>query len=391
MTRPAGGGPVRVALVTPYYPPSVGGLERYTQQIARALCDDPGFEVVVITTGEARRTRTVREDGITVVRLAPWARISNSPVSGWWPVQVRRLLRAHRIDVVHAHAPTPYLADVAAYVAGPRPVALTYHAGSLVKGESRVVDTLLRTYERFVLPRVFARADALVAVSPIAAPYATGRAHLIPPGVDTAEFRPGPPAAGSSADVVYVGRLQRTSRWKGVPVLLEAFARVAREEPAARLVLVGDGDDVPALRERAAALGIADRVVWRGALAGEALVAAYQRARVVVLPSLTAAESFGMTLVEAMACGRPVVGSRVGGIPYVVRDGVDGLLVPPGDAGALSAALTDLLRDEQRADALGAAGRMAAEERWDWSHSTAATLALLRTAGAGDPDLRLCC
>src|SRR5690606_7547759 len=160
----------------------------------------------------------------------------------------------------HAHAPTPYLADVAAYVAGPRPVVLTYHAGSLVKGESRVVDTLLRTYERFVLPRVFARADALVAVSPIAAPYANGRAQ------------PGPPGAGSQADGDSGGRRQRPPRWRGVPARLEAFARVAREEPAARLVLVGDGDDVPALRERAAALGIADRVVWRGALAGEALV-----------------------------------------------------------------------------------------------------------------------
>lgn len=191
------------------------------------------------------------------------------------------------------------------------------------------------------------------------------------------EFRPG--VGPAAPTVLYVGRLQRTSRCKGVPVLLDAFAKVAAEVPDARLVVVGDGDDVPALQAQASALALDGRVEWRGAVHGEALVAAYQQSSVVALPSLTDAESFGMTLIEAMACGRPVVGSRVGGIPSVVRDGVDGVLVPPGDAGALAAALVDVL-DPARGEALGAAGRAAAVERWDWRHSADATLALLREA-----------
>lgn len=386
MTTRAAARPVRVALVTPYYPPSVGGLERYTHEVARALHRHPGFEVVVLTTGTSRRTRVAVEEGVTVVRLAPWLRLSNSPVSGWWPVQLRTLLRRHRIDVVHAHAPTPYLADVATFVAGDRPVVLTYHSGSMVKGTGGLTDALLRTYERHVLPRVFARADHLVAVSPAASTHATGRAVLVPPGVDTRTFVPaGEPAA---RDVLFVGRLQRTSRWKGVHVLLDAFARVADRVADARLVVAGDGDDVPALQARAAGLGLTDRVVWRGALSGADLVRAYQEAAVVALPSLTESESFGMTLVEAMACGRPVVGSRVGGIPYVVRDGVDGLLVPPGDVDSLAGALGGLLLAEPRRRRLGATGRAAAEERWDWRHSTGATLRVLgEAAGVRDADL----
>ena len=368
--------PIRVALVTPYYPPSVGGLERYTHHEALALRDDPRFEVVVVTTGETRRTSVTEEDGITVVRLAPWLKLSNSPVNGWWPVQLRRLLRRHRIDVVHAHAPTPGLPDIATYVAGRRPVVLTYHSGSMLKGTGGAVDALLRTYERHVLPRVFARADRLVAVSPVASTHATGRAALVPPGVDSDVFVPSGPPTGN--DVVYVGRLQQTSRWKGVDTLLAAAAQV----PTARLVLVGDGDDVPTLRARAASLGIEDRVVWRGSLHGEELVGAYQSAAVVVLPSLTESESFGMTLVEAMACGRPVVGSDVGGIPFVVRDGVDGLLVPPGDAAALARALERLLSSPEELTRLGEAGRQAAVERWDWRHSVAGTLAELEAAAS---------
>ncbi len=368
--------PVRVAEVTPYYPPSVGGLERYTHRVAQALRDDPGFEVVVITTGTTRRTETTVEDGITVVRLAPWFTLSNSPVSGWWPMQLRRLLREHRIDVVHAHAPTPYLADVACYSSGGRPVALTYHSGSLLKGTGGAVDALLRRYERHVLPRVTARADRVLVVSQVCLPHEAGRRESAPPGVDTSEFVPADPPGAPV--VLYVGRMQRTSRWKGVQVLVEAFARIAADAPEARLRLVGDGDDVPDLREQAAAAGLADRVELTGPLHGDDLVRAYQQACVVCLPSLTESESFGMTLVEAMACGRPVVASDVGGMPEVVRDGVDGLLVPPGDASALGDALLRLLDSPDERERLGSNGRDAAETTWDWRHTTATTLEVLR-------------
>ncbi len=164
-------------------------------------------------------------------------------------------------------------------------------------------------------------------------------------------------------------------------VLLEAFAQVADELPTARLALVGDGDDVPSLREQATSLSIADRIDWHGPLSGHELVSAYQQASVVVLPSLTESESFGMTLIEAMSCGRPVIGSRIGGIPHVIREGVDGLLVPPGDPGALADALGTVLTDHARRESMGAAGREAAESVWDWEHSTHATLQQLRVLG----------
>ena len=251
----------------------------------------------------------------------------------------------------------------------PVPVVLTYHAGSLVKG-GHPVDVLLRAYERHVLPRVFARCAELVAVSPVARTHRTGRAHLVPPGVDCEQFTPPPtPPTGVAARehrVLYVGRVERASRWKGLQVLVSSLVRLRELVPDVRLEIVGDGDDVDDLKALASRLGVDDLVEWTGAVDHADLPEHYRRAGVTVLPSLTESESFGMTLVEAMASGCPVVGSAVGGIPFVIRNGIDGLLVAPGDTDALAEALGAVLRDPVRAASLGAAGREAAEQRWDW-------------------------
>ncbi len=313
-----------------------------------------------------------------MIRLGTWLTLSNTPVNPLWWWQVRRLLNRLDIDVVNAHAPVPGLADVAAF-RSPVPVVMTYHSGSLVKGD-HPVDGLLRTYERHVLPRVFDRCTELIAVSPVSSAHATGRSRLVPPGVDTELFTPPATPEGREARILYVGRVERTSRWKGLEVLVDSLAQVRAAVPGVRLDIVGDGDDVSHLRERAERLGVEDCIDWHGQVDHDDLPRFYCRAGVTVLPSLTESESFGMTLVEAMASGCPVVGSDVGGIPFVIRDHVDGLLVPPGDPVALADGLASVLIDPVRAAELGAAGREAAQARWDWTRQEDRTIRVLEEA-----------
>lgn len=369
----------RVAVVTPRFAPHIGGVESYTQQVVDALHADDAFDVVVITTADGWRSSVDEVGGVRVHRLGTWLTVSNSPVSPLWPFQLRGLVRRYRVDVVHAHAPVPGLADATLLALRRVPVVFTYHSGSLVKGGG-AVDVLIRLYEKWVLPRLFSRAESVLAVSPAAAAMVPERRiQLVPPGVDTKRFDYAPERPGLR--VLYVGRIERTSRWKGIDVLLEAFRAVLTECPAAQLHLVGGGDDLERLRKVAAELGIGHAVTWRGELGGRDLVDAYHDASVVVLPSLTEAESFGMTLVEAMACGRAVVASDVGGIGFVVRDGVDGLLVAAGEKRALGNALLSLLRDPARRAAMGRAGHAAAISRWTWSTTLDHTLRALRGAG----------
>jgi glycosyltransferase involved in cell wall biosynthesis len=321
------------------------------------------------------------EDGVRVVRLGAWLKLSNTPLSPLWPLQLRRWLRRLDVDVVNAHAPVPGLGDLAVAFSGSRPAVFTYHSGTMHKGEkgSGLADRAIGFYERTVLPRVFARARRLVAVSPVSLADGYAKAVRITPGVDTGLFTPGVPASQRAKTVVFVGRMSRSSAWKGVDVLIRAFALLVEEVPEARLKLVGDGDAVPDLLALAAELGVADRVETTGSLGGERLADAVRTASVLALPSLTDAESFGMTLIEGMACATPVVGSEAGGIPLVVDDGETGFLVPPGDPAALATACGKLLTEGELADRMGAAGRLAAEQRYAWPALTERYLELFRS------------
>lgn len=368
----------RVAIVAPYFAPHVGGVERYAQRVASAVRDSPDLDPVVITTSHTdRQDRYDDVDGIPVIRLGGGVRLSNTPVNPRWVGRLRGLFRDLDIDLVNAHAPVPYLADVATLVSGRRPIVLTYHAGSMAKN-SKPVDLVLKAYERLILPRLFTRAAAVVSVSPTSLAHGRSNAVQIAPGVDVDLFTPSGSAPVPPV-IMYAGRMDRSSQWKGVSVLLEAFALVARDLPDARLVLAGDGDATQTYREQAGRLGLQGRVRFLGMLADEALVRAYQGASIVVLPSTTEAESFGMCLLEAMACGKPVVGSRVGGIPQVITEGLTGLLVTPADPRALAAACARLLTDPGLAARLGRAGRKQAELQYAWPEQVAAYLALFRS------------
>jgi glycosyltransferase involved in cell wall biosynthesis len=358
----------KVAVVAPYYPPHLGGVERYAADVVAALRAAPDFDVVVITTG-ARRTVT-DEAGVTVHRLPPLWTASNTPVHPAWLWQVRRLLDREGASLVQAHSPVPYLADVTALGSRTRPMILCYHAVSLAKGEHRLVDGALSLYERRVASLIFRRVSAVVAVTTAVADALPerlrSRSVVIPPGVHLETFVPAQPdRASHEPRLLYVGRMERSSRWKGVFSLLEAFALIAPMVPETTLVLVGPGDDVPALTEHARHLGLAGRVSFPGRLEGEDLVRQYQKASVLVLPSLRAAESAGMTLLEAMACGIPVVASDIGGLGagrrLAITHGVEGLIVPPGDPDALAKACVRLLTRPDDAQKMGAAGRRAVE------------------------------
>ena len=360
---------MKLVVATPYYPPHVGGAERYCREICVGLHRRHDWSVVVATSAIGAPAGVSDDEGVVVHRLPARTVLSNTPVDLSWRRRLARLVEDESPDVVVAHSPVPFMADVAALASGGRPFVLTYHAGPLAKGRL-LFDAAAAAYETLALRLLLKRAVAVVHYSPdfgrVHARLLEGKAHVVAPGVDLGQFSPNG-SAPHERSVLYVGRMERSSLWKGVRHLIDAVPLVLRSVPDLTVDLVGAGDDVPSLRHYASSKGLERIVKFHGALDGPELVERYRRASLVVLPSTLAAESFGMVLLEAAACGRPAVASRVGGIPSAVLDGETGLLVPPGDVGALAEAVTTILNDDDFARSLGrrAAERARAEFSWD--------------------------
>jgi glycosyltransferase involved in cell wall biosynthesis len=356
---------MRILAVTPYYTPEGGGLERYAHETLRRLAAR-GHDVKALTF-----TRTgVRDsgrDGVRVERHRPLVSIGNAPIDPGFPRVVRDEIRRRRPDIIVAHTPVPFPAEMA-FRAAERakvPFLVTYHAGRL-RGSSMLLDGLARMDSLTLERRMLAGSAGLIAVTPYVRDRALerhrDRVTVVPPGVDATRFTPG--HAHAAADILFVGPLSRGYRWKGLDTLWEAYLLVRQERPDATLTLVGDGERRAEFAKRARHSNAP--LYLPGRLSEDMLIAAYQRATVAVLPSTTDAESFGMVLAEANACGRPVVGSAVGGIPDFVRHGENGLLTPPRDAAALARSILQLLNDPEHAAAMGARGRSRVLAEHDW-------------------------
>jgi glycosyltransferase involved in cell wall biosynthesis len=230
--------------------------------------------------------------------------------------------------------------------------------------------------------RVARRVPAVVTVSEssardIVADFGVRRdaVQIVPVGVDTDTFRP-PSQARVPGRIVSVA--SSDSPMKGARVLLEAVAKLGTERDV-ELVMVGqprtDGPVARAVED----LGVRDRVRFVTGLSTEALAELFGSAEVAVVPSLY--EGFSIPAVEAMACETPLVATRAGALPEVVGDCA--VLVEPGDAADLAAALGELLDDESRRRALGSAGRRRVEELYTWHAVAARTVEVYRDAIGG--------
>jgi len=221
--------------------------------------------------------------------------------------------------------------------------------------------------------RALQQADAIQVMNPWMLEYAreVNAARNVPialvqPGVDTSQFVPGAARAWSDPYILCVGRLNDPR--KNVGLLLQAFAAVAAAVPApVRLVLAGWSGPGDAFWKQADRLGLRARVSFVQSTAREALIDLYQRATAVALTSDE--EGFGMVVLEAMACGVPIVSTMSGGPDSIIRDGVDGFLVPVRDSSALGDRLARLVLDEALNRRMGAAAREAVLDRFDTCRS----------------------
>lgn len=279
---------------------------------------------------------------------------------------------ARGIGHVHVHscANAAHLAALAQMLGGPG-YSVTVHGDLAVYGADH--------------DRKFARARLVTAVTePLAqqvrAVWPGHAVPVIPMGVDVDRFRPADGArAEGPARFVTVARLQAN---KGHVHILRALARLRDAGVEARYTIVGSGPDAGAIAAEIAALGLGDRVEMAGTLGQDAVLALLQQADALVLASVGLGEAAPVAVMEAMACGLPVICSRIGGTADMMTDGVEGFLTPQGDENAITAAAGALATDPALRARMGAAARARACAAFDYRVQAGRLRAALADAGA---------
>lgn len=373
---------MRIALVSPYSWTYPGGVTRHIEALAESFIAEghhvrvlaPYDPVDVLSAALHRGAGPqllqapdyLRPLGRTVGFKANGA-VSNLSITPYGVATLHKELRSGRFDVVHVHEPVAPLTGWVASDSTRLPLVGTFHSFS----ESRFANGLANAMgARRVLNRLHVRIAVSEAAAWTGRRFFGGHYRVIPNGVhvDPMVLERAVAATGSRSEsdglrIVFVG--QAVER-KGLPLLLRAFEAL-REAVPCELTVIGP------TREELAPLLLDDRGVRAlGKVDDERKAAELQRADVLCAPSLRG-ESFGMVLTEAFAAGTPVVASDIAGYRDVVRDGVDGVLVAPGDAQALAEALRDLYEEPRRRAEMARAAA-ADVERFAWPRVTAEVL-----------------
>ncbi|HEX3236757.1 MAG TPA: glycosyltransferase family 4 protein [Gemmatimonadales bacterium] len=370
---------MRIALVSEFYYPHLGGVTEHVHHLAGEL-NRAGHETVIVTARMGRPARAhdlpgsgdppfVRRIGSsrTIYSAGSFARIT----TGFGlRRQLREQFRRERIDLVHVHGGlTPTLglaAPDAAWELG-LPVVATFHSWF----SSSV---LCRLFRRPLQRRLDQHAAAIAVSQPVVdahARYFESDWEIIPNGVDTEFFRPDAAREPPTGDpeLLFLGRLDPRN---GLDTVLKALPCILQHHPAARLTIAGDGPLRPLYERLARPLG--ERVEFVGRVNGNR-PSHYARANLYLCPTTKA--SFGITLLEAMACGTPILASDITGFRELVAHGTEARLVPSHRPDAWALAVLELLQDRRRLQAMGEAGRAKAD-RFAWPRIARQVIRLYR-------------
>lgn len=369
---------MRIGLVCPYSMDIPGGVQAHVSDLARVLLD-LGHEVSVLAPGddEAGHPDYVVPAGrsVGIPYNGSVARLSFGPVSY---TRVRRWIRAGDFDVLHVHEPVAPSLSLLATMVADGPIVATFHT-------SNERSRMLLAFQPILQP-FLEKISGRIAVSELArrvqVEHLDGDAVIVPNGVHVdffadAEPLPGYPRTGGT--IGFVGRFDEPR--KGMPDLLQAMDFLLPSHPDLRLLVAGTGDAEELLSDAGAR--IAPHIVHLGRLSDADKARMLRSVDVYVAPN-TGGESFGIILTEAMSARTPVVATDLEAFRRVLADGVAGELVPVHQPRAMAAAISALLGDPERREALAAEG-FAAVRAYDWRTVAATIIKVYETVIAHDP------
>ncbi|MGZ5520270.1 MAG: glycosyltransferase family 4 protein [Halobacteriota archaeon] len=356
---------MRIIQASSYFYPHIGGVETHVFELAQSL-QDMGHEVIVLCAAVPKSNHKDAVNGLRIHRF-PALDLPYVPLV----YALRRRIAQFSADIIHSHYPPPFMSYGAVKGLPQIPHVLTYHCDLVVPDYianlriPRVFkNSIQRVNNSLYAKPVLDKVDQIIATtrsyaqsSPVLRNY---QYKIVPNGVRLQAFdRLQDTSERKVKQVLFVGRL---SSVKGIDYLIKAAKIVLKQHKDATFLIVGDGEERQSLK--ALAKGYENCIKFCGHISRRALVELYKSSAVLVLPSFTRLEAFGVVLLEAMACETPVIASRIPGVLDVVGEG--GFLVKPCSSQSLATAILEIFENPENARRMGKKGRQLVEQKYDW-------------------------
>jgi glycosyltransferase involved in cell wall biosynthesis len=358
----------KVMIVAPFFPPQYGGLENYALNIAKGLQSNYNIDVFVVTSApKLKKQYTDNYEGIRVYRLPTLIKFSNTPINPLWYFSIKKIIKNEKPDVINSHQPVPFIGDVAALAAGSIPFVLTYHAGTMKKGIF-FIDLFINIYEKYILLFTAKKAIKVIAsskfVSKTIMKSFIKKTVVIHPGADVSFFKPNRKVIRKKNVILFICRYKNMHRLKGLYNVIKAVKKL----PHVKIRVLGEIDET----------NRNSQIEFVGFLRGKELIKEIQNASLEIIAPLKHTDSYPTVLVEAMSCETPVIGTRSGGIPEMINNGVDGLLVDANNIKGISRAISTLLANSSLAKKMGQNGRKRVLNDSTWKSRVRLTYLVLK-------------
>ncbi|MEK7103074.1 MAG: glycosyltransferase family 4 protein [Patescibacteria group bacterium] len=374
---------MKIVEVSAVFPPYRGGIGTVCRQNARMLAE-AGNEVTVLTPWYNRLRATTKaveqQDGYTIRRLPPVIEFGNAAI-------VHMEEHLHEADVVHLHVPFIGVGKEFLKLKPHQKLLITYHMDLIGRDWKKI---FFNRYTNTTLPKLIDRADTVLVTSfdygrhsNISSIMKKNDAKFVdlPNCVDTQFHYPKEKnqdlmkqhhIASDDKIILFVGAIDQAHYFKGVEYLIEAFGMLIQRESGHnqtgyKLLIVGDGDLKVEYQNKAAKMGISDAVIFAGNPSDDTVSDYFNLCDVMVLPSIDSSEAFGIVLLEAMACGKPVIASNLPGPRSVVEDEKNGFVVTPRDAVDLAEKLYAVLSDNVLVAEMGKRSKELVDEKYSYS------------------------
>ncbi|MFQ5668878.1 MAG: glycosyltransferase family 4 protein, partial [Candidatus Binatia bacterium] len=355
--------------------PEAGGAEVYLQAIFARIAAQ-GHHVTFVCAGHTGAPAQDRLDGVRILRVGNQATVNMAAA-----VAALRLARREGVDVfVESLCKLPFLLPVFTKIPV-LPVVLHLFGHTVFYETNPLLASYVWLFEKLI-PPVY-RGLPFVALSASTASdirrrgVRASRLDIIPPGLDLQRYAANAGTPSSSPLLVYVGRLKH---YKGIDIVLRALAQVRETVPGVRLAVVGRGDDRTRLERLVCRLRLEDAVSFEGYVGEETKIQWLRQAWALVYPSPR--EGWGMSTVEAAACGTPVLASDAEGLRDAVREGSTGFLISHADVNAWAQRMAQILTDGQLRARMATAARQWAHQ-FDWDVRAEQMRTIVEQVGAG--------